>query len=132
MQQWRLHDVEALVRQIIADDPFPAEAWSILGTIYRMQGRIDEALTSLQRSVELEPTAVRHSRLLVTMQYAADASLSALRAEHEQWNAAYVEPLLPAAPPVAPASGASRPLRLGFLSADFCIHPTAFLTLGAI
>lgn len=131
MRQWRLTEAEALVHEIIADDLHPAEAWSMLGTIYRMQARPDEALTAFKYALQVEPTPVRHSRLLVTMQYVADVSPETLLAAHRQWNANYAQPLLPSAPAGAVRT-TSRPLRLGFVSADFCTHPTAFLSLAAL
>jgi len=132
MKQWSLVEAEQLAREIIRDDPHPAEAWSLLGTIQRMQGRVDEAIASLQRAVQLEPNAERHSRLLLTMQYAPDVSPQALLASHFDWDAADGRPMLAAAPSVAINRDNDRPLRLAFVSADFGIHPTAFLTLGPI
>jgi protein O-GlcNAc transferase len=114
MQQWSLTDAEALVREIIRDDPYPAEAWSMLGTIFRMQGRIDEALDALRRAVVLEPHADRHSRLLVTMQYAADASPQSLLVAHREWDVTYAQPVPPAPVPARGGREGDR-LRLGFV-----------------
>src|SRR4029079_16285761 len=54
-----------------------------------------------------------------------------LLSEHREWDQRYARPLLPAAPIVAAPRDADRPLRIGFVSADFGLHAVGFLLLPA-
>src|SRR4029079_8477201 len=54
-----------------------------------------------------------------------------LLSEHREWDQRYARPLLPAAPIVAAPRDADRPLRIGFVSADFGLHAVGFLSLPA-
>ena len=70
--------------------------------------------------------------LLHNLQYADEADPAKLLAAHREFDAAHARRLLPASTsPLAPRTG-DRPLRLGFVSADFRQHPTGFLVLPAL
>src|SRR5205085_5881703 len=78
------------------------------------------------------PDPQRHSRLLMNLQYADEANPTDLLVAHREWDAHYARPLLDPSlqSPFFPRAG--RPLRLGFVSADFGRHPTGFLVLPAL
>lgn len=55
---------EALAREVIAAQPRSAAAHEVLGAALALQGKLDEAVTALQRSVELDPRqATAHTKL---------------------------------------------------------------------
>jgi tetratricopeptide (TPR) repeat protein len=47
--------VERLLRRVVRDHPFSAEAQFNLGTVYRKQGMLPEAVTAFQEAVRLKP-----------------------------------------------------------------------------
>jgi len=120
--------VEGLLHEFLASNPRDAAAWTLLGQIRLLQARNSEAIETLRRSVALEPHSARHGKLLFSLQCAAGASPEALLAEHREWEAIHAVPLRPQTPP-AKRPLAGRPLRIGFLSADFFLHPVCFLVL---
>jgi predicted O-linked N-acetylglucosamine transferase (SPINDLY family) len=131
-QTWSLAESESILRELLSDDPAYADAWALLSGVLQAECRMDEARAALQRSVDLAPNASRHSRLLHNLQYADDADPLALLQAHRQFDALYARPLFPAEPPVRNAERGDRPLRLGFVSADFRRHPTGFLVLPGL
>src|SRR5262249_14946545 len=114
------------------DEAKAAQGWQLLAVFHSMSGQAEESLTALHRSLAIEPTAARHSTLLLGMQYVDGAEPEPLLAAHRQWDAAYARPLLPATPPAIWSSAGDRPLRIGLISADFGRHPIGFLALPAL
>src|SRR5207245_1168823 len=100
--------------------------------ILRLQGRIDESLAAQRWSVAIEPHPDYHSMLLMTMQYADDVTPQSLLAAHRQWEAAYARPAATPTPPGLVRRDADRPLKIGFVSEDFGLHPMGFLWLNAL
>jgi len=127
-----LTEAERWARQLINEDPDAIDGWDLLGAICWGQGRIDEALAACRRCVELEPSPSRHSSLLCDLQYAECVTLPQLFEAHQEWDLAYARPLYADSPPAPPQSPAGRPLRLGFVSADFGRHPTGCFILPTL
>src|SRR5262249_41036414 len=127
--KWSLMEAEFVLRRLTANDPQSAHAWSMLGTVLSKQGRSDEALPAFRQSIAIAPDAMIHSTVLANLSYVDESSDDSLLAEHRQWDEKYARPLLPTAPVVSPRSDGNQPLRIGFVSADFGIHPVGFLAL---
>jgi predicted O-linked N-acetylglucosamine transferase (SPINDLY family) len=126
-----LAEAEDLARLNTTEHPAAGEAWWLLGVILERQGRTAEVLAALARAVELTPNSEYHRSLLMSSQYADGVTPKSLLAAHREWSAKYAEP--PPPPQSARAERAlDRPLRIGFVSADFGIHPTGFLGLPVI
>jgi len=91
-----------------------------------MTGRVQEAVDHLQRRVDNNTIDARaHSSLLICLHYLAQISPSELAAAHRLWGRKH------APPSPLPAGRDSdldpdRPLRIGFLSADFRQHSVAY------
>lgn len=96
------------------------------------------ALLSLGRVVEAEAcfrTAIQarqgyrdaHDSLLMCLQYQPQQSLVSLLAAHCEWDARYAAGLASHAPPPADRDP-TRPLRVGFVSADIGAHPVGYFT----
>lgn len=130
--RWQLSDAEATIRQVVNAHPEEAAAWTLLGGIQHAQGKINEALKSLRYGVMQGVFPDNHSRLLATMQYADDAHPAKLLEAHRQWDELYAQKLAPTTSAPRLPHAATRPLRLGFVSADFRQHPVAFLALPAL
>lgn len=91
-----------------------------------MTGRVQEAVDHLQKRVDNNAIdAPAHSSLLICLHYLAQISPSELGAAHRLWGRKH-------APPSPMQAGRDsdldpdRPLRIGFLSADFRQHSVAY------
>jgi protein O-GlcNAc transferase len=130
--QGKLDEAELLANEVLALQPSYASAWSLLGVILNKQMRRDEGLAALARSIELEPNATTHGLLLLEQQYRDGVSPAALLAAHQQWDIRHAAPLLPSAPAGTVRRSTNQPLRIGFVSADFRLHPVGFLSFAAV
>jgi len=117
----------------LAIKPDFAAAWSNRGNVLKDQGRLEEALASYDQALLIQPDArvARQNRLLC-LNYQATLSREALFAEHqafESWQATKINRL----PPVIKRnSDPDRRLRVGLVSADFCLHSVAFFLLPVL
>jgi len=84
--------------------------------------RIEEAVESSRRSIEIAPNKEFHSGLLTEMNYLADVTPEALYAEACRWNAMYAAPLAPRIRPHANAPDPDRRLKVGYVSPELCHH----------
>ena len=128
----KLTEAEKAVRQALKRNPDHAEAWSLLGSIEQSRGCVAEAITAFAHSVELKPHAGRHSNLLLAMHYADAVEPTELLAAHREWDAKYAKPLDPGRPSRRQGAGDNGPLRIGFVSSQFGLHPIGFLALPLI
>ncbi len=126
----QLAEAETLIDEIVANQPQSADAWAMLAVLRQKQVRDIEAADAFRQSLALQPNPIHHSNLLQILQYTDGVSPDALLAAHREWNNTYASSFSGlSASPTLPRSHSSRPLRLGFLSADFGRHPTGWLAL---
>lgn len=96
-----------------------------LANVLRTFGRFDEALASYNQALDLKPDHEEaHSNKLMTLHYAANTQCEDLYSAAIRWAAPYNEPL-PIRPQANERQG-ERPLRIGYVSADFNRHPIGF------
>jgi protein O-GlcNAc transferase len=131
LNTWELDECEAVLNQLLTENPNFADAWALLGICLRSQFRHPESIAALQRSVNLVANRLHHSKLVVGLQYVEGVTAELLQLAHQQWNAAHGRPATPQPPPATRSLATGR-LRLGFVSADFARHPIGFLLLGAL
>jgi len=102
--------------------PGYAEAHHNLANAFKSQGRHEEALTHYREALRLKPDYPEaHSALLFTLCYPAALSPEQIFAEHAAFGAAHSFPAAPHDNTPAPR----RPLRIGYVSADFRDHAVA-------
>jgi len=95
-----------------------------LGVCLMNQGRIAPALAAFSRALDAHSSYVEtHSNTLFCSNYVADITPSALYALHRGWVRRHAASLAGPAPQTDLSP--SRPLRLGYVSPDFCSHPVA-------
>jgi predicted O-linked N-acetylglucosamine transferase (SPINDLY family) len=94
-------------------------------------GRLDEAMASYRRAVELRPNfAGAHSNLLACLQNLPSVTQETLLAEHIKWDEQHTAALRSTWRPHTNSRAPHRRLRVGFVSADLGRHPVGYFTVG--
>lgn len=127
----RLAEALGWIRRCLALTPSFVEAHNNLATANKDRGRAEDALLSLRRALAIRPDLpTLHANLLMTLQYAHTTS----EADLVRAGAAFDRRLArTSAKPWAPLSpAADRPLRVGYVSADFGHHPVGFFLAPVI
>lgn len=127
----KLTAAEDALRAYLVEFPDDADSLALLGELLIRQCRIPSGLEAASAAVRKAPSAERHSRLLLELQYDENASLQQLFLAHRQWNTAYARHLTPASPPGTARPANARP-RIGVVSSEFGQSPAAFLTLPCL
>lgn len=104
--------------------PASAAAHHNLGLALRMLGRHSEAIDILRRALALNPRESQvHSSLLVTMLSAPGTTAEMLAEESRRWWQQHGAPLWTPDRHFPNDPNPKRPLRIGYVSADFSQHP---------
>ena len=120
-----------LYRRALALEPI-AGLWNNLANVLKSAGHLEEAVAAYRRALELDPQLWRsYSNLLLTLNYLPRQTPEALAAAHRAFGKA-IEAAIPPAPAGMQAGPLSRPLRVGFISADFYYHPVGRLFLPVL
>lgn len=118
--QGRLSEATACYRQVLEHTPADARALQCLGNVLLLQGQAEAAITSYRQALDQSGNDFRLiSSLLLTLQYHPSLDDAALLHEAQKFGL-----LLPQQQPCAhKPENPARPLRVGYLSGDFCSHP---------
>lgn len=129
LSSFALDQCETVLTRMLHEHPAYEDAWALLGVCLRNQGRHVESLAALRQSLALVNHPRHHSTYLAGLQYVEDRTPSGLLAAHLEWNQAHgkIPPIDLSIPRELPTK-----LRLGFVSADFGLHPVGFLSLSAL
>lgn len=122
----RTHDLdgaERAFRRALQMNPGYAEAWNNLGNLLKSQVRFDEAVQAYEAGIAARPDKANTWRnRLFSLQYDPARTVADIGAAHRAYGDRFVDPLPP--PELDRRSG--RPLRVGFVSADFGSHPVGY------
>lgn len=101
-----------------------------LGNILKDQGRITEAIDSYLRVLEFEPLAFTTlCNLLCNYQYRDGITPQELAVAHARFDSTFGSSYRRQIQPHDNDRDPERPLRVGFVSADFIKHPVGFFTV---
>ena len=107
--------------------------WLDLAVLFREIGRPDEAVAAIRKAIALVPGLPHfYSNLLLDMQYDPDIGEAEAAAEALQWGRRQVVAVRPVALEADRNRDPDRPLRIGYVSADFYCHPVGWLGGGPI
>jgi predicted O-linked N-acetylglucosamine transferase (SPINDLY family) len=125
-EQGQFFAAEEQFRAGLASHPTDAGLSFNLGLTLTRQGRIDDAVTRIRDAFQAEPDSrMVASAILMTLNYADDVAPSDMRSEHDR-IARYLEAgAVPSLPGRTPPDS-SRPLKVGYFSADLGYHVVSF------
>jgi predicted O-linked N-acetylglucosamine transferase (SPINDLY family) len=108
-------------------EPKQAEVHRHWAVMLQRQGRTEEAIGRLRQALEIDPQlAGAQSDLLYAAQYQEGATLASLAAAHKVYQQHFAAPLRATWRAHENTPDPERPLRLGFVSADFGMHPVGY------
>ncbi|WP_406693414.1 tetratricopeptide repeat protein [Singulisphaera sp. Ch08] len=123
----KLDEAEACSREAVRLDPNRSEALVNLGFVLVEKGHIAEALAAYREAERVDPNSRPvQSSYLYGLNYDPEADPETLLAEHCRWGLRQQEdvPAIDLSP--SHDRGRERPLRVGYVSADFRVHPVAY------
>lgn len=130
-----LRDFDAAIahsRQALASKPDCAVSHYNIGNAQKEQGRHDEAIASFEHALKLDPAfADAHGNILFCMNYGDGYDAQQIFARHAEWAERHAARYMDHAPH-GNARDPLRPLRIGYVSADFREHPVGFFLEGVL
>lgn len=108
-------------------EPTSADTHVKLGNLLHDVGLTEDAVQCYRTAVDLSSDMpFGHSNLIFSLHYRSTLDRRALRAEAEHWAARYAGPALLDPRPHDIDRDPNRPLRIGYISADFKRHPVGY------
>jgi len=124
-----LRDFDAAVahsRQALAIKPDCAVSHYNIGNAQKEQGRHDEAIASFEHALRFDPGfSDAHSNILFCMNYGQDYDAQRIYERHIEWAGRHATRYAISSPH-SNVRDPHRPLRIGYVSADFREHPVGF------
>lgn len=129
-EQGDLDLAQRFYRRGLAIDARHAGLWNNLGNALT---DIAAIVAAYRRALEIAPgDLATHSNLLFALNYLPGLGSDALFEEYRAWEGLHARPLYAQARPAANDRDPERPLRIGYLSADFRSNPIAHNVIGLI
>ncbi len=111
-------------------EPAFAEAHNNLASLLKEQGDVDTSVEEYRRAVALQPaSAAMHSNLLLALNYQVGSTRESLFEAAKAWAQRHAAPLTSEIRPHANHRDPARRLRIGYVTADFREHASAFFLL---
>jgi protein O-GlcNAc transferase len=123
--KWRENEpLEAIAEadRALQVDPASRQAHGVRAVCCNMLWRIDEAIASFRRAIEIAPDPQLHRSLLFAMNFLPETTPEAHYAEACRWNSLYAAPLACHIRPHGNIPDPDRRLRLGYVSPDLYNH----------
>jgi protein O-GlcNAc transferase len=111
-------------RSAISLDRGFLKAYVNLGAALKDAGQIDEAIAVCRTATTLAPDFyAAGSNLLYFSYFHPDFSPQMILTEHQKWAQRFADPLMPSKPRHTNDPSPERRLKIGYVSADFRLHP---------
>jgi predicted O-linked N-acetylglucosamine transferase (SPINDLY family) len=125
--QGLLTEAVAAYRQALALKPAYAEAYNNLGAALQAQGELEEAVAMFRQALALKPDyADAHSNQLLCLHYRPASDPATMFAHFRAWHEQHARKLAVQMAPRGNRREPDRPLRIGYVSADFKRHPVGY------
>jgi predicted O-linked N-acetylglucosamine transferase (SPINDLY family) len=125
----RLVEAIAAFRKALSLENSPTACQNLAVTLAAF-GRFDEAERAYRAALEMAPgRADIHSSLLFALNYHPDRSAEEIFAEYREFDRRHAAPFVGRSAPHPNAPDPERPLRIGYMSPDFCDHVVSFFML---
>jgi len=109
---------------LMPENPAP---YANLAGICKLHAQSAQAITLYRRSLAIRPdSADTFSNMLFAMQYSDEQSSQDIASAHECYGERFEAPLRQAWSPHLNSRDADRPLKIGYVSADFNLHATSY------
>lgn len=132
---YELRDFDAAIahsRQALASKPDCAVSYYNIGNAQKEQGKHAEAIASFEQALRFDPAfADAHGNILFCMNYCDHYDAQQIHARHVEWAERHAARYMNHAPH-GNSRDPSRPLRIGYVSADFREHPVGFFLEGVL
>jgi predicted O-linked N-acetylglucosamine transferase (SPINDLY family) len=123
----RLDEAIDAYRRAIKLKPDNAEAYCGLGVASLVSGQVQEASRHFDQALLFRPDyVIAHSNLVMCEQYRPEVSLASLARSHAEWDRRHASHYRASWRPWILERDSERPLRIGFVSADFRRHAVGF------
>jgi predicted O-linked N-acetylglucosamine transferase (SPINDLY family) len=123
----RLDEALTAAQKAITLEPDSAEAHNLLGNCLKDAAEIEPALAAYEQALRCDPTySPAHSSLIFSLFLDPRASAADIAARLKYWDAHCVDPLRRSPAPHLNRPDPERPLRIGYVSADFTAHASMF------
>lgn len=129
----RLVDAEAALRRSIELAPTLLYAYHLLGNLFRADGRVGEALQAFGTARKLAPDRFDFESMeLHALTLSDEISADALYARHRAFGERLEKAFPPRFAPLRNNQDLERPLRVGYVSSDFNVHPVAWFAIPVL
>lgn len=115
-------------RAVLNIDPGDAYALNYMGIALQQTSRINAALDAYRQAIHAGSSVAYHN-LLYALYFHAGSDATAILEEHRRWDATVASPSSAQAARTECDGNAQRPLRLGYVGAQFRDHCQTYFTL---
>ena len=119
----RLDEALEAHRHALALEPRNPKIRSNIATILKDMGETDQAIAQYREALAIAPDEQVASNLLYTLLFDERTTQSELCDAHKRWNENYAKRMSGSIRPFENDPGPNRRLRVGYVSADFRVHP---------
>jgi protein O-GlcNAc transferase len=117
-------------RRCVELNPHSSEARNVLGNIFKDDGQVGKAIEQFDLGLELQPdSAMIHSNKVYVLEFDPRCDAKGLFAEARRWDEQHGLPMKKFIRGHDNDRAPDRPLRIGYVSPNFCNHAESYFTV---